>query len=523
MSISTKLVLLVLVPLCLGLAGSGYLTWRMLNQQDQFQHIIDHEVLQCSQARTMEVLFKKQVQAWKDILLRGRDPLMLAKYRAEFLAYSAEVDQLAAGLAEQIADAQAQAACSDFRGAHQLLLASYLDALKVFVAGSGQDPWTTDIAVKGIDRAPTDRIDSIVQRLGLLADEKIRQAATTAHHEQVMSMTALGCGGALVILCGWLIARRLAGAVRRTALVLRAVANGDLTHGVARSRADEVGDIEEAAGAMIAYLKDSMQGIGQAAATLTSRAGSLQRISATMLRTAEVNKEMTSSAAAISVQVVANQKNIEMSAEEMAASITEIARTAIEVAEIARQAATQAVSGSETVRNLGRSGMEVEEAVKLISSIAAQTNLLALNATIESARAGEAGRGFAVVASEVKSLSRQTAHATERITAMIVAIQKDVINTNAMMDGLRAITERIRELQASIASAIEEQSATTKEIGRNVEHMTGGMTAISQEVGKVGAFAQESSGTADALHEEAQVMVETAGSLQSLIVRFRTV
>ncbi len=523
MSISSKLLLLALVPLCLGVAGSGYLAWRMRSQQVQFQHIIDHAISQRAQARSMQVTFKKQVQDWKDILLRGRDPLLLDKYRREFLAYSAEVDQLAATLATEIDDAQARSACTDFQVSHQALQTAYLEALAGFIAGSGRDPWATDAAVKGIDRIPTERIEAMAQRLGLLADEQIQENAATTRREQFISLTVLACSGALVLLCSWLVARRLAGAVRRAALVLRAVASGDLTRSLARMRDDEVGDIEEAVGAMIAHLRESLRGMGNAAETLTARAAGLQRISATMQSTAEVNQELTMNAAAVSAQVAANQQSVEMSAEELAASITEIARAAIEVAEIARQAATQAVAGSETVTHLGRSGAEVEEAVKLISSIAAQTNLLALNATIEAARAGEAGRGFAVVASEVKSLARQTAHATERITAMIMAIQADVINTGEMMNGMRAITERIRELQASIASAIEEQSATTREIGRNVEQLSGGMVSIAQEVGKVGAFAQESSGAADSLHAEAQVMVETAGSLQALIVRFRSV
>lgn len=522
MSISSKLVLLALVPLCLGLTGSSYLTWRMRSQQEQFQHIFDHEIDQRAQARKMQISFKKQVQDWKDILLRGRDPLLLDRYRKEFLAYGSEVDQLAASLADQIIDKEALDTCIDFQNAHRSLLPTYLEALKIFVAGSGKDPWTADAAVKGIDRAPTERIESIVQRLGLLADEQVKHVTADARQEQVLSLVALGFGGSLAILCSWLVAQRLARAVRRAAQVLRAVASGDLTHSISRMRDDEVGDIEEAVGAMVAHLRVSLQGINQAAITLTTRAAGLQCISTTMLQSAEINKKVTMSAAAVSAQAATNQKSIEFSIEELAASITEIARTAIEVAEIARQAAAQALSGSETVKHLGRSGNEVDEVVKLIGSIAAQTNLLALNATIEAARAGDAGRGFAVVASEVKSLARQTAHATERITAMIVAIQKDVINTDEMMNGMRTITERIREYQTSVASAIEEQSATTKEIGRNVEQMTAGMMSISQEISKVGTFAHESSGAADSLNVEAQVMAETAASLQALIVRFRT-
>jgi methyl-accepting chemotaxis protein len=120
------------------------------------------------------------------------------------------------------------------------------------------------------------------------------------------------------------------------------------------------------------------------------------------------------------------------------------------------------------VNKLGQSSIEIGKVIKVITAIAGQTNLLALNATIEAARAGDAGRGFAVVANEVKELAKQTANATEDISQRIEAIQTD---TKAAVQAITQITDiinQINDFQSTIASAIEEQTATTNEISRNI-------------------------------------------------------
>jgi methyl-accepting chemotaxis protein len=108
------------------------------------------------------------------------------------------------------------------------------------------------------------------------------------------------------------------------------------------------------------------------------------------------------------------------------------------------------------------------DVVRLITAIAEQTNLLALNATIEAARAGDMGKGFAVVAGEVKDLARQTAQATEQITARIAAIQDSSTAAAAAIGEIANVITRIGDYTTTIASAVEEQPATTAEVSRNV-------------------------------------------------------
>ncbi|HTC20692.1 MAG TPA: methyl-accepting chemotaxis protein, partial [bacterium] len=205
----------------------------------------------------------------------------------------------------------------------------------------------------------------------------------------------------------------------------------------------------------------------------------------------------------------------------MTHSIKEIAVSAHQAAQVAMTAVKTAKDTNQHVTLLGKSGTEIGQVIKVITSIAEQTNLLALNATIEAARAGEAGKGFAVVANEIKELARETARSTGDISQKIEAIQG---NTQASVTAIGKITDiinQVNDISNTIASAVEEQTATTNEIGRNITQAARGSSEIAGSISGVAQAAKGTSKGANDVQAASQGLSQIASGLQKLVGQFK--
>ncbi len=270
----------------------------------------------------------------------------------------------------------------------------------------------------------------------------------------------------------------------------------------------------------ISAQKDLLRQFSHSAQQLASSSEELTTVSQQMASNAEETATQAGVVSAASEQVTENVQTVAASSEEMTSSITEIARSSSEAAKIAKQAVDVAGSANSKIKELGDSSVEIGKVIKVITSIAQQTNLLALNATIEAARAGEAGKGFAVVANEVKELAKQTAQATEDISQKIEAIQTGSQGAVAAIGEVGTIINQINDISNTIASSVEEQTATTNEISRNVSQAARGSAEIGENIcGVAQAAADTTQGANDTL-EASKNLAEMAAQLQRLVEQF---
>ncbi len=231
--------------------------------------------------------------------------------------------------------------------------------------------------------------------------------------------------------------------------------------------------------------------VGSVIEAVTSAAIQLQQTAQSMSANADQTNRQCTVVAAAAEQASANVQTVAASTEELTSSIHEIGRQVSESTKIGSSAVEEANRANSTVNGLAEAAQKIGAVVQLINNIASQTNLLALNATIEAARAGEAGKGFAVVASEVKNLANQTAKATDDIQAQVGEMRSV---TGTTVDAIRSITDTIRrmsEISATIASAVEEQGAATREIARNVSEASKGTQEVSKNIAGVSKAANE--------------------------------
>lgn len=264
-------------------------------------------------------------------------------------------------------------------------------------------------------------------------------------------------------------------------------------------------------------LKETLTAVNQNSQALASASEELTAVSQQMSSNSEETAAQSNVVASAAEQVSKNVATVATSAEEMSASVKEIAKNANDAAKVANEAVTVASNTNRTVAKLGESSIEIGKVIKVITSIAQQTNLLALNATIEAARAGEAGKGFAVVANEVKELAKQTATATEEISQKIEAIQADTKGAVSAIDQISKVIGQINDISNTIASAVEEQSATTNEIARNASEAAKGSTEISKNIANVSQAAKNTTEGANNTLSAATELSKLAADLKRVV------
>jgi methyl-accepting chemotaxis protein len=386
------------------------------------------------------------------------------------------------------------------------------------------DPAAARAAALGPNRDLRKAFESRIVELQKAEDAagaaRLAQADRDAASTVTLVLALLGVSLVLAAAVGVALLRSVRRPLGHAVAVLARAADGDLGGRLPVTGRDELARL---AGAVNSTLQTFEQAVG----VMRTKASSLARVSTELTGasagiedTARATSEQADAVATAAGDVSQNVQTVAAGSEEMGASMGEIARNVQEAVRVAHEGVEVAASTTTVVDQLAESSAEIGNVVKVITSIAEQTNLLALNATIEAARAGDAGRGFAVVAGEVKDLAQETAQATEVIGRRVEAIQEVTRSVTGAMEQIGVIIDRINTFQADIAAAVEQQTAVTAEMNRNVSEAAGASGRIAQTISDVAGAAQSTTGQVQVARSAAADLESMARDLEALTARF---
>nr|AGE14122.1 methyl-accepting chemotaxis sensory transducer [uncultured prokaryote]AGF34097.1 methyl-accepting chemotaxis sensory transducer [uncultured bacterium DX-1A-14] len=483
------------VVLCLAV-GSGLIGIYRLNLACRaYEQVIDGGYADNRATAEMEIAFKFQVQDWKDALLRGKNPALLAASWADFERREQEVDDWAQRLKGALPAGRARDLVDQFAQAHTVMGARYRKALEAFKA-SGCDPAIGDAAVRGMDRAPTELLQRARERILAATRVSVDRAKAEAARTTEVAVVLMALAVVLGIVASNFLSRSITEPIIHAVHVAEAVAAGDLTTEVEGGGGGEAGRLLAALRSMnenlrrvVGEVRESVESVatasGQIAAGNHDLSGRTEQQASSLQQTAAFIEQLAGAVRQTAGN--ADQENV----------LTTSASEAMDkgIAAVARVVAT--------MEQINQASAKVAEITNIIDGIAFQTNILALNAAVEAARAGEQGRGFAVVAGEVRSLAQRSAEAACEIKGVVAdSVQKTAAGSGLVDDAGSSMSEialhirRAHDLIGEIRDAAREQSSGIGQVSTAVSEMD----QITQQNA---ALVEESAAAASSLKEQA--------------------
>jgi methyl-accepting chemotaxis protein len=519
--VAVKIIAAVLIAVLSGLLIATVAIQSTQGLQNDAKQIRDKGLVTVSDAAAVKSAFLSvRINALASVFIGKTDS---SSPHQAYVADVASVNAASAKLRPQLSGPAQLAAFTKFEDAWKVYESTVTTKL---IPLGRQGKWAEYLAlrsgeVSALSETLVSAVEGLVGAVADSADARVQAAVKSAQSARTQLIVIFLLGTLVSVLAAWAIARRITGPIKRVGAVLEGLADGDLTGTAAVAARDEVGRMADSLDTATGNLRALVGTIHDSSTSLSAAAEQMAGTSGQIAASAEESSAQAMVVSAAAEQVSRNVQTVAAGSEEMGASIREISHNANEAAKVAGQAVEVAAATTGTVSKLGESSTEIADVVKVITSIAEQTNLLALNATIEAARAGEAGKGFAVVATEVKELAQETARATEDISRRVEAILGDTAGAVEAIAEISTIIGRINDYQLTIASAVEEQSATTAEMNRNVSEAATGSSEIAQNITGVASAAEV---TTEGVAQSQQAVTELArmsSDLESAVSRFR--
>jgi methyl-accepting chemotaxis protein len=259
---------------------------------------------------------------------------------------------------------------------------------------------------------------------------------------------------------------------------VRQIASGDLTTQIKIEGHDAIGELAQGLNLFFKNLAIDLISINSMSKNLEDQSVNLDEKSKLLINNSKETSNLSDKMNAQTVSIISSIKQLELNTKEMKQAVNEISKQAVESNNFSNIGVEAVNKTKEISFVLNKNTEDISEFVKVINSISKQTNLLALNATIEAARAGEAGKGFSVVANEVKELAKQSEKAAGEITTKVLVVYnncKDILDSILQ---IQSLMENINSSSRIVATATEEQFATTEQFMQIIGTTVKGITDI---------------------------------------------